>query len=151
MSASAKASVLLAVVGGIIAIVKIILQTQANRELQVAAAEKEARLAQLQREREERLARHQKEAEERAAERAQKDALISQLQKATDETLAVLRSELGVQQKTNDRAFELLDRNTRSTENLAQAVATQAAELRVLSGAVSKLEGGAGCKAVGRA
>lgn len=147
MTTSAKLTILLTAISGIFAIARIIIQARVNRELREASALKDAEVAKIQREREERLARHQRDAEERAAERAQKDLLIAQLQKATEDTLNVLRSELAVQQKTNDRAFELLDRNTRSVESIAQTVAAQAAEIRVLSGAVAEIKGGAACKA----
>jgi len=150
----AKGAIALAVIGGIIAIVKIIVQNRATKELKLAEAKALEDLTREKAAAQERAARHAKEeadranaAAEREAERAQKDKLISQLQQANAETLDLLKSELAAQQKTSDRSFELLDRNTRATESLAQTVAIQAQELRTISGQVAALSGGAGCRA----
>jgi hypothetical protein len=146
MSPAQKGAILSAIVLGVLGIVKLVIQSRANKELQQLAAEKEKRLAELQREREERLARHQREAEERAADRAQKEQSMAQLQKATDDTLAILKSELAAQQKTNDRAFDLLDRNTRATEIVAQTLAAQQNVIAVIASEVTKISAGGGCR-----
>ena len=156
MNPSAKGAIALAVAGGLIAILKMILQARAAREAREAAEKAAAEVARLRREAEERLARHTRDEEEREnaaaerkAEREQKEKLIAQLQASTSETLAILRNELMVRDAASQRSFEYLDRNTRATERLAETAVASAAELRALGEKVAHLQGGAGCRAPG--
>lgn len=153
MISSAKGAIALALVGGLLAILKLMVQARSARQ---AAADKilaDAEVARLRRDAEERAARHARDAEERAndaeerkEEREQKEKLIAQLQAATAETLAILRNELTVRDAASARSFEYLDRNTRATEKLAEMALAQQAELKEIRGHVAELKGGAGCR-----
>ena len=89
----------------------------------------------------ERALRHQNEAEERKADRERQDAMVTMLQKHSEETLNVLRQELEEQRKTNAHAFEVLERNTKTTEIIAQAVNLQTAQLSGMRDEISTLRG----------
>ena len=154
MMPSTKGAIALAIVGGLIAIIKMMLQSRAVRE---AAADKllaDAEVARLRREAEERSARHARDAQERAeeanarmAERDQKEKLIAQLQASTEATLSILRNELKVRDEASERSFEYLDRNTRATERLAETAVTSAMEMRAISEKISAIQSGSGCRA----
>jgi len=89
----------------------------------------------------ERSLRHQNEAEERKADRDRQDAMVAMLQKHSEETLNVLRQEIEEQRKINGHAFEILERNTKSTEIIAQAVNLQTAQLAGMRDEISTLRG----------
>ncbi|MDD5302040.1 MAG: hypothetical protein PHS14_02940 [Elusimicrobia bacterium] len=156
MIPSAKGAIALAIAGGLIAILKLVVQARSARQ---AAADKllaDAEVARLRREAEERLARHTREAEERAeeaterkAEREQRDKLLAELQAANAATLDFMKSQLQAQQVAGAQRYAIIERNTAANEKLAAACATQASELRVMVDRVGRLEGGAGCRAPG--
>jgi len=154
MSPQAKGALLLAVVGGILTIIKLIIQARAARE---AAADKliaDAEVARLRRDADERAMRHAREAEERAqdaeerkADREQKEKLISEGQAANTRTLDFLEAQLRSQQEAGAKRYEIIERNTAANETMATSLMLQAQELRVLVDRVAKIEGGAGCRA----
>ena len=154
MSPQAKGALLLAVVGGILTIIKLIIQARAARE---AAADKliaDAEVARLRRDAEERAMRHAREAEERAqdaeerkADREQKEKLISEGQAANTRTLDFLEAQLRSQQEAGAKRYEIIERNTAANETMATSLMLQAQELRVMVDRVAKIEGGAGCRA----
>lgn len=156
MIPSAKGAVAIAIVGGLIAILKIIVQARVVRQ---AAADKllaDAEVARLRREAEERLARHQREAEERAeeaaerkAEREQRDKLLAELQSSNAATLDFMKSQLKAQQEAGAQRYAIIERNTANTATLAAACATMGQELRVMVDRIAKIEGGAGCRSNG--
>lgn len=146
----AKVTIILAVIGIAGTVLRMLLQARTTRQLTADNRAKEERLAELRREQDERQARHTREAAEREAERQQKEKLIAQLQAQTNQTLAILERELKVQQDTSRQAFEMLDRNTRAVESLAQTVASQASDLRLLTQQIAEIKGGAGCRSNGR-
>lgn len=147
LSATAKVSIIVTMIGSIVALVKLILQIRASREAAKDARESAAQAASIQRDNAERMARHAKESASAEAERKEKEEIMAQLRKQTDDTLAILKTELASQQTTNAKTFELLDRNTRATEKLAEAVAGAGDELRLLASQVAEIKGGAGCRA----
>jgi len=154
MSPQAKGALLLAVVGGILTIIKLIIQARAARE---AAADKliaDAEVARLRRDADERAMRHAREAEERAqdaeerkADREQKEKLISEGQAANTRTLDFLEAQLRSQQEAGAKRYEIIERNTAANETMATSLMLQAQELRVMVDRVAKIEGGAGCRA----
>jgi len=154
MSPQAKGALLLAVVGGILTIIKLIIQARAARE---AAADKliaDAEVARLRRDADERAMRHEREAEERAqdaeerkADREQKEKLISEGQAANTRTLDFLEAQLRSQQEAGAKRYEIIERNTAANETMATSLMLQAQELRVMVDRVAKIEGGAGCRA----
>lgn len=147
MTPAQKIGALTTIVVTLAGIFKLWLQMKAARELREETARKDQAIARMQAENTERIARHARESDERKAEREQKEALISSLQKAQDETLSILKNEITANQQISAKSFEYLDRNTKATETLAQAVASQAADLRVLTTQIAELKGGAGCRA----
>lgn len=154
MTTTIKGTLAVAVITGLIAVLKMIVQARAAREAREAAAKAASEVANLRREAEERLARHQREAEERQAEaierkaeREQRDKLLAELQAANKDTLDFMKAQLEAQQAAGANRYSIIERNTAVTEKLATACATQAAELRVMVDRVARLEGGAGCKA----
>jgi len=133
-----------------------IFQSRQAREAREMAHQSAEEVARLRREAEERLSRHQKEAEERIeeaaerkAEREQKEKLLSELQSSNKETLDFMKAQLKAQQESGANRYSLIERNTAITEKLAVACAAQASELRVLVDRLARLEGGAGCRAIG--
>ncbi len=156
MIPSAKGAIALAAVGGLVAILKMILQARAAREAREAAVKAAAELAELRRESEERAARHAREAAdraeqaaERALEREQKEKVIAELQASNAGVLDFLKAQLKTQQEAGAKRYDIIERNTTANEKLATACADQARELRVLVDRVGRLEGGAGCRIVG--
>lgn len=144
----ANGAIALAIVGGVIAIAKLWLQHRANLELKAAEAETREELAKEQAAAAERAARHAREAAEREAEREQKEKLIAELQGANKRTLDFLEGQLKAQQESSSKRYDIIERNTSANEKIATALAAQAQELRVMVERVSRIEGGAGCRAV---
>ena len=153
-----KGALALALVGGLVAILKMMLQARQARQAAEDKLKNEAELAKLRRDADERAARHVREeaervtaAAERKAEHEQKEKFIAQLQEATKKTLDVLQSQIGAQEATNARAFEMLDRNTQAIGQLAESVASLAQDSRTMTIKVAEIASGAGCRAERRA
>lgn len=144
-----KGAIALAVVGGLIAIAKMILQHRANMELKAAEAKAREELAKEQAQAAERSARHASAAAERAQDREQTEKLIAELRSANEATLQFLKDQLKSQQEAGARRYDIIERNTATNEKLSTACAAQAQELRVLVDRVGRIEGGAGCRAQG--
>jgi outer membrane PBP1 activator LpoA protein len=121
-------------------VVRMMLQAKQSREMAAAKLLADAELAKLRQESEERAARHAKDAAERAAERDQKEKLFQALQDQSARTLAILETELKVTQETTNRAFDLLQKNTETTAELARGLALTNAK-------IDGLANGAGCRA----
>ena len=136
------------VIGGVLAILKMVISHRAMMELKKSEADARDKLASAQVASQERAARQAREASEREAERDQKEKLFHELQTQTARVLQVLEAELKSQQITNARAFELLERNTLATQKLAEAATSQSNEMRIIAGIVAELKGGAGCRAL---
>ncbi len=151
---SAKGAIALAIVGGFLTILKLIVQARAARQASADKLLADAEVARLRREAEERAQRHLREAEERAAEaaerkaeREQRDKLLAELQAANADTLSFMKEQLKAQQESGAQRYAIIERNTAANEKLATACATQAQELRVMVDRVARIEGGAGCRA----
>lgn len=156
---SAVGSIVLAIVGA----VAVVWRMRVARQIEAEALDQKAKMAKEQAEQrteamaeqakiteaqekriadeKERAARHEREAEERKAERDQYAEMVAMLRKQGEETLAVLRNELDQQHASSAHNFEVLERNTKNTEVLAQAVSLQTAQLASMQNELSTLRG----------
>jgi molecular chaperone GrpE (heat shock protein) len=137
-----KGAIALALISGVLAIAKLVFQTRALAAAKEADAVNQEKLAKLRADADERAARHAREAAERQTERDLNQKMFTAMQSQMAETLAILRTELRVTQETTSRAFDLLQKNTDATQELA----------RGLTATNAKLDGimnGAGCRVRG--
>ena len=83
--------------------------------------------------------------EQSSAKRAANDSaraqLVSMLQDQTTQTLTILERELKVQQETNSKFFDLLDRNTRSVEKMVEKLDEMGTVQGAMDKTISKIEG----------
>ncbi len=156
MTPATKGAIVLAAIGGLLTILKIVIQARAARQATADKVLADAEVARLRKEAEERSARHLREAEEREeereerkAEREQKEKLFQELQTSNEKTLQFMRDQLKAQQESGAKRYEIIERGNANIATLAAACAVQGQELRVMVDRIAKLEGGAGCRALG--
>ena len=144
---SNKWAIGIAIVGGVIAIVKMVIQNRQMLAVKTMEKDAQAQLADSQRQNQERAARHAAEAAEREVNHALREAEMARLQESNKRTLDMLEGQIKAHQEASEKRYAIIERNTAAVEKTASALATQAQELRVLVDRVGRLEGGAGCRA----
>ncbi len=82
--------------------------------------------------------------QEKANSEQDRQKLISALNLQTQQTLAIVREELGIQQKNSVMFFGLLDRNTSALEKMVANQATLTVQMGAVQTSLARLEGANG-------